>query len=245
MQQHIYAIYGLVRVADEVVDTYRGTDGERILRELEAEVYSALTHGYSANPIVHSYALTARQFGIGRELIQPFFASMYMDLNPVAYTKKKYDAYIYGSAEVVGLMCLRVFLDGDTEAYRRLEPGARALGSAYQKVNFLRDIAADHHELGRIYFPGLSFDTFDDTAKQAIVEEIEGEFAQARIAIEQLPQSSRGAVSLSVSYYAKLLSIVKKTPANVIKQERIRVNNPTKAILFLRAQALRVVSYGR
>lgn len=244
LRPHIYAIYGLVRIADEVVDTYRGDDRQTILKKLENEVYDALQRGYSANPIVHSFTQTARAYGIKKELIAPFFASMTMDVRPEVYTQKKYETYIYGSAEVIGLMCLRVFLDGDTAAYKRLEGGARALGSAYQKVNFLRDIAADYKELGRVYFPGVSFDTFNDEVKAVLIYDIENDFKRARGAIAKLPKESRRAVELSLAYYNELLEKLKRTPASVIKRQRIRVNWWGKTLLFWRALAQRVTVSG-
>ena len=245
MQQHIYAIYGLVRIADEIVDTYKGKDSKELLSGLEAEVYAAIRRGYSPNPVVQSFALTAKQFGISRTLIHPFFVSMHMDIEPVEYTKKLYERYIYGSAEVVGLMCLRVFLGGDDVAYKKLENGARSLGSAYQKVNFLRDLRADYAELGRIYFPGVTFDTFDDTAKRAIVTDIERDFVKAKQAASKLPASSRNAVELSITYYEALLQKISRTPAGVIKQQRIRLNGTAKTRLLLQATARKAVRRGR
>jgi phytoene/squalene synthetase len=149
IRQHIYDIYGLTRIADEIVDTYHGPHAEAMLNELEAETYRAMERGYSANPIVHAFQATARQFGITQALLKPFFASMRTDLTKKSFTASQYQAYIYGSAEVVGLMCLRVFCNGDDARYDSLKDGASKLGAAYQKVNFLRDIAEDYKELGR------------------------------------------------------------------------------------------------
>lgn len=242
IRPHIYAIYGLVRIADEAVDTYRGADAGQVLHNLEDEVYAALGRGYSTNPVVQSFVLTANQFGIGRELIQPFFASMALDLTPAAFTQQRYESYIYGSAEVIGLMCLRVFVHGDAVRYNQLEQGARALGAAYQKVNFLRDMAADYRQLGRVYFPGIVFETFDDTAKDKIIADIENDFAVARIAAARLPAGSQKAVQLSITYYGALLKKLKKTPSAVITQKRIRINGASKAILFFRAVIRRNIS---
>lgn len=235
IRPHIYAIYGLVRIADEAVDTYRGTDAGQVLHNLEEEVYAAVHRGYSTNPVVQSFALTASRFGIGRSLIQPFFASMAMDATPTIFTTERYQAYIYGSAEVVGLMCLRVFVQGNNKAYIQLEEGARALGAAYQKVNFLRDMAADYRQLGRVYFPGVTFETFDDAARDEIIADIEKDFTEAKQAASRLPVGSRKAVQLSITYYGALLKKLKKTPSAVIAQKRVRINDASKAIIFSRA----------
>lgn len=236
LRQYIYAIYGLVRIADEVVDTYRGRDVEVIIDALEKDVYAAIKRGYSTNPIIQAFAVTARAYGIDRSLIAPFFKSMKMDLSPTLYTTKKYQDYIHGSAEVIGLMCLKVFCEKDQKQYDRLERGAIALGSAYQKVNFLRDIAADYHELGRLYFPDTTFETFDEKAKAKIIKDIEKDFALAAKAIPKLPDNSRQAVELSSIYYRALLDKIKKTPAETIKQKRVRINNFQKALLLAKAR---------
>lgn len=233
IRPHIYAIYGLVRIADEVVDVYRGNDSLVLLRELEVEVYASLERGYSVNPVVQSFSQTASKFGITEELIRPFFESMAMDITPAEYTEELYERYIYGSAEVIGLMCLKVFVYGNAEEYARLESGARALGSAYQKVNFLRDMAADYNELGRVYFPGVTFDRFDEAAKLEIIQDIEAELTRAKRALVNLPLSSRRAVGLSVAYYEALLKKLKQTSAADIKQRRVRINNGHKLLLFI------------
>lgn len=162
LRTHIYAIYGLVRIADEIVDTYRGNDARELLDELETDTYRSIGSGYSANPVVHAYALTARTFGIERPVIEAFFSSMRMDITGYENTPENYERYIHGSAEAVGLMCLSAFVDGDTELYGELSGGASALGAAYQKINFLRDLASDTSELDRWYFPGSTYQTFDD-----------------------------------------------------------------------------------
>lgn len=235
IRDDIYAIYGLVRIADEIVDTYRGADARSLLEDLESATYAAIERGYDTNPIVHSYALTAKKYGIDSELIRPFFASMAMDLAPAEYTDELYESYIYGSAEVVGLMCLRVFCAGDGARYDELKPGAQALGSAYQKVNFLRDIAADYRELGRLYFPGVTYDGFDDEEKQRIISDIERDFEKARAYADKLPASSRRAVKLSMSYYGELLKRITYTSAATLKKERVRIGNARKVALLIHA----------
>lgn len=234
IQPHIYAIYGLVRIADEVVDTYKGRGAAKLLNELERATYTAIKSGYSTNPIVHAFALTARVYGINNVLIAPFFDSMRMDLAPQNYSEDKYKSYIHGSAEVVGLMCLRVFCLGNDAEYERLAPGAAALGSAYQKVNFLRDLAADYKGLGRLYFPGVAFDTFDDSAKHTIIADIKNDFEQAADALRQLPSSSRKATLISYVYYNELLHKLESTPAATIKKTRIRVPSRRKLTLIAR-----------
>lgn len=225
----IYAIYGLVRVADEIVDTYRGDDAHDLLSRLEADTYAAIARGYSPDVIVHAFARTAGRYGIGEDLVRPFFESMAMDLRPAAFDRQRYDAYIYGSAEVVGLMCLRVFVGGDQARYDQLAPGARALGAAYQKVNFLRDLAADRQELGRQYFPQLQTHELDEDIKRAIIDEIGQDFATARDYIGRLPLSARDAVRTSYRYYGALLDTLRATPADTIVRQRIRVADSRKA----------------
>lgn len=237
IRPHIYAIYGLVRIADEIVDTYKGGDQAALLVDLETETYAALQRGYSSNPLVHAFAITARQCGIDKELIGPFFASMRMDLEPRTYDQQAYDEYIYGSAEVIGLMCLKVFVGGNTAQYGHLSSGARRLGAAYQKVNFLRDVAADHHDLGRFYFPGTSFDSLDAAAKLAIITDIRNDFAAAKPYVHQLPVSARKAVQLSYRYYDALLVTLAATPVDTIKQRRISVPRAKKLQLLLATRA--------
>lgn len=237
MRPHIYAIYGLVRIADEIVDTYRGEDAAEILARLEADVYTAIERGYDTNPIIHAFALTAKHYDISKEIIAPFFESMAMDLRPVEYMQELYERYIYGSAEVVGLMCLKVFCDGDQLQYGELKSGATALGSAYQKVNFLRDIAADYDELGRLYFPGVTYDTFSEADKTAIVNDIEKDFDEARRYIKKLPAGCRRAVTLSAVYYGELLNEIKRTQADVLKTKRIRIGNGRKLWLYAKVRS--------
>jgi phytoene synthase len=232
IRRHIYAIYGLVRIADEIVDTYPGTDRRQQLDSFEAETYIAIRSGYSTNPIIHAFSLTVREYGIKKKLITAFFKSMRMDLDPKVYTETLYKTYIYGSAEVIGLMCLRIFCDKDETLYSSLESGAKALGAAYQKINFLRDLAADYKQLGRLYFPGLTFDSFNDKTKQTIIKDIRKDIALASDSLMRLPKSSRIAVSTSLAYYLKLLDKLAQLPANEIKKKRVRINNTHKLLLL-------------
>jgi phytoene synthase len=232
IRRHIYAIYGLVRIADEIVDTYPGTDRRQQLDSFEAETYIAIRSGYSTNPIIHAFSLTVREYGIKKKLITAFFKSMRMDLDPKVYTETLYKTYIYGSAEVIGLMCLRIFCDKDETLYSSLESGAKALGAAYQKINFLRDLAADYKQLGRLYFPGLTFDSFNDKTKQTIIKDIRKDIALASDSLMRLPKSSRIAVSTSLAYYLKLLDKLAQLPASEIKKKRVRINNTHKLLLL-------------
>lgn len=228
----IYAIYGLVRIADEIVDTYRGSDAEDLLNRLESDVYAAIERDYDVNPIIHAFSKTAKKYHIDATLIAPFFESMAMDLRPAEYTKELYERYIYGSAEVVGLMCLKVFCGGDAIQYAALEPGARALGSAYQKINFLRDIKADYEELGRLYFPGIEYESFDEQSKSMVINDIVADLVVAKEYVGKLPHNSQKAVSLSLLYYEELLYKIKKTPAATLKRQRVRIADARKALLM-------------
>jgi 15-cis-phytoene synthase len=239
IRQQVYNIYGIVRLADEIVDTYGGDDSRQLLDSLEAEVYASLGRGYSSNTIVHAFMLTARQYGIGKDLLAPFFASMAMDAPGGRYTPADYKAYIHGSAEVVGLMCLRVFCGGDPDAYRQLRPGAMALGAAFQKVNFLRDLSDDHARLGRFYFPKGSFEAFDEAAKQAVIADIRHDLEQARPAIRALPSSVRPAVATAAVMYGALLEKLEATPADTLRQQRVRIGDGRKLWLFARAAVTR------
>ena len=239
VRKHIYAIYGLVRIADEVVDTYTGSDQLAVLDQLEQDTYASWKTGYSTNPIIHAFVSTARQFSMDKKLVTAFFHSMRLDTTPHHYTQKLYEEYIYGSAEVIGLMCLVVFCEGDKKQYEQLAPGARRLGAAYQKVNFLRDIANDHEQLGRWYFPTGSFDTFDNAAKNAIIADIQSDFDAAESAIHGLPKNIQPAVDLSRSYYQTLLDKLTVTPAAMLKTSRVRVNDGFKAGLLARAHVRR------
>jgi phytoene synthase len=233
IRQHIYAIYGLTRVADEIVDSYNGPDAAAMLDELEAETYRSMSRRYSSNPIVHSFQNSAQVCGITPSLLRPFFASMRNDLTAKRFTASEYQQYIHGSAEVVGLMCLKVFCRGDDNQYRRLEAGASALGAAYQKINFLRDMAADQRELGRYYFPIGNFEGFDDAIRDQVVADIDQDLTVAGPAIERLPRGARRAVRASYQYYGLLLSKLRIAPATTLKTKRLRVNNARKLTSFV------------
>lgn len=232
IRPHVYNIYGLVRIADEIVDTYRGPDAGQLLEDLERETYGAIDRGYSANVIVQAFVLTARKFHIGHQLIKPFFDSMRSDLSPRGFDRRTYQTYIYGSAEVVGLMCLRVFTAGDDKAYAELAPGARALGSAFQKVNFLRDLGDDNATLGRAYFPELQQQTLDEASKRLIIADIDKDFTLAAPYVKRLPVSARPAVEASYRYYQELLDALRAAPAETISRSRIRVPDGRKLWLL-------------
>lgn len=232
---HIYNIYGLVRIADEIVDTYTGNDRQKHLDDLEQEVSRAISTGYSSNLIVHAFQITARSRVIDRPLIEPFFASMRMDCQPVRYNKALYRRYVYGSAEVVGLMCLKTFVED--AVYDELQLGASRLGAAFQKVNFLRDMAEDYQLRQRYYFPQGSFDSFDDAVKAAIIADIRDDFQAAEAAIYRLPDSARPAVLTAYDYFTLLLAKLEATPAEDIKHRRVRIPDSTKVWLLARRMA--------
>jgi phytoene/squalene synthetase len=225
-----------VRIADEIVDTYRGNDARELLDELEADTYRSIGSGYSANPVVHAYALTARTFEIEKPVIEAFFASMRMDITGYENIPENYEKYVYGSAEAVGLMCLSAFVEGDKTKYVELSDGARALGAAYQKINFLRDLASDKSELNRWYFPGSTYQTFDDEDKRLIVQDIQQDISAARVALEKLPRSSRRAVNLSLAYYDLLLRRLESANVDELKQRRLRVPDARKIALYVKAK---------
>jgi 15-cis-phytoene synthase len=231
-RRHIYNIYGLVRIADEIVDTYQGNDMVALLDELEAEVYAAIKRRYSTNVIVHAFMVTATEKGIAAELIRPFFASMRTDIQKKTYTQKQYETYIYGSAEVVGLMCLKVFV-GQKE-YEKLKGGAAALGAAFQKINFLRDIRDDYEVRGRYYFPIDSYETFSESTKNEIITDIEKDIVSAKIALPHLPQRARRAVNIALAYYQRLLAQLAESSAKDIKSKRMSVPSYEKVLLTAR-----------
>ena len=233
IREAIYSIYGFVRFADEIVDSFHDFDKQALLDDFEAEYYKAFANGISLNPILNSFQQTVREFNIGDELIQSFLKSMKMDLIKSDYnTKAEYDDYIYGSADVVGLMCLKVFVAGQQERYEKLNHEAMRLGSAFQKVNFLRDLKDDNLVLNRNYFPGVDLNSFDDNAKAMIIAEIEEDFRVAKEGIKKLPIEAKFGVYTAYVYYRKLLRKLENTPSHEIGNTRIRVSNYTKAGLL-------------
>ena len=229
----IYAIYGFVRVADEIVDTFHQHDKEKLFRRFCEDTYLALDNGISTNPILNSFQDTVNKFKIDRKLIDAFLKSMEMDLSFSKYEESSYEEYIYGSAEVVGLMCLKVFCQGDEKNYEKLVAPARSLGSAFQKINFLRDFKSDFAERGRVYFPGIDFNNFTNDQKIEIEKEIEKEFNDAWKGVIQLPNGSKLGVSVAYIYYVTLFKKIRRIPAIKIKSERIRINNIQKIILLI------------
>lgn len=230
----IYAIYGFVRYADEIVDTFHDFDKAQLLASFKEDTYRALETKISLNPVLHAFQEVVHAYKIEYDLIEAFLRSMEMDLHQVVYDKEGYDDYIYGSAEVVGLMCLRVFCEGDESEYQRLKEPARSLGKAFQKVNFLRDIRSDFQERGRVYFPGVDFSLFNNEAKMQIEADIERDFAHAYQGILELPEGAKRGVFLAYAYYQRLFRKIRNLPARRIKQERIRVPNPLKFLILLR-----------
>ncbi|MBL0055623.1 MAG: phytoene/squalene synthase family protein [Chitinophagaceae bacterium] len=231
----IYNIYGFVRFADEIVDTFHQFHKEELLVEFKKETYAAIERGISLNPILHSFQHTVREFNIDHELIEAFFRSMEMDLSKTTYNSDGYRDYIYGSAEVVGLMCLYVFCEGDRAMYEKLKPSAQALGAAFQKVNFLRDVKADFEMLSRTYFPEVDFNNFTPAMKKQIEEDIALDFKNAYEGILQLPAKARFGVYVAYKYYLSLFRKIKKTtPANILEQ-RIRIPNYGKAYIVAKA----------
>jgi phytoene/squalene synthetase len=225
----IHAIYGLVRFADEIVDTFHGYDKAGLLKNFKEDTFKAIAAGISLNPILHAFQQTVQQFNIDQGLIRAFFNSMEMDLDKQQYhNAQELDDYIYGSAEVVGLMCLYVFCEGRREQFDLLKPAARSLGAAFQKVNFLRDIKADYQQLNRQYFPGMHFDSFDGALKQRIEAGIEKDFRDALAGIKQLPRKAKFGVYVAYRYYYSLFRKIRRLPAGEIMEKRVRINNAVK-----------------
>ncbi len=227
-QNPIYAIYGFVRYADEIVDTFHDYDKEKLLKRFRRDTYRAIDEGISLNPILHSFQMTVNKYDIDPELIETFLDSMKMDIYKHRYDREGYKRYILGSAEVVGLMCLKVFLDGDEKEYQRLKPYAMGLGSAFQKINFLRDLHADVNNLERVYFPELNGGRFDEETKKAIEDDIEKDFKQGYEGIKLLPKSTRFGVWLAYVYFYALFRKIKKLQPETIMSERVRIPNRRK-----------------
>jgi phytoene synthase len=229
----IYAIYGFVRLADEIVDSFHDYDKVALLAKFRRDCFEAIDEGISLNPILHTFQQVVNQFQIERELITLFLESMEMDLQRETYTPEKYERYILGSAQVVGLMCLHVFTNGDKTAYECLKDAAMMLGSAFQKVNFLRDINADYYVLSRTYFPDVDLSTFSDSEKKQIETDIQREFDAALVGIRNLPETSRRGVYLAYVYYQKLFDKIKNKSAKQVLEARIRISNLRKfALMF-------------
>ncbi|MEO8150269.1 MAG: phytoene/squalene synthase family protein [Bacteroidia bacterium] len=229
----IYSIYGFVRFADEIVDSFHGYDKKYLLDKFKSDTEDAIKNKISLNPILNAFQNVVHQYQIEQKLIDTFLLSMEMDLEKVDYSEEKYQQYILGSAEVVGLMCLHVFTEGDKELYERLKPFAMKLGAAFQKVNFLRDINADYSTLGRTYFPNINITQFTSREKKLIEQEIENDFNEALIGIRKLPRSSQGGVYLAYVYYKSLFRKIKNIPAHRVLTERIRIPNGQKFALMI------------
>lgn len=231
----IYAIYGYVRLADEIVDSFHGYDKEMLLKRFREQTDEALNEKISLNPILHSFQEIVHKYDIDFKLIKQFLHSMEMDLQQVDYNSDLYKEYIFGSAEVVGLMCLQVFTDGDKQKYEELKPYAMKLGSAFQKVNFLRDLKDDYQVLGRTYFPNIEMNVFDNAVKKQIEQEIDEEFSEALIGIKKLPSSSKFGVYLAYKYYLSLFRKIKSKSSNEILNQRVRVPNSSKAYVAFKS----------
>ena len=233
IRQDIYNIYGFVRFADEIVDSFHEYDKETLFTLFESDLENALHHKISLNPILNSFQHTVNRYEIPKELIDAFMKSMKLDLHKSEYkTTEEYQEYIYGSADVVGLMCLKVFVNGNDTKFDELKESAMRLGSAFQKVNFLRDLKADYEELNRTYFPNTDLNQLDETSKQIIIAEIEADFEAGFEGIRKLPIEAKFGVYTAYVYYKKLLSKLKKTPSLAIKNTRIRVPDYQKVGLL-------------
>jgi phytoene synthase len=235
IRNDVHALYGFVRLADEIVDSFHGFDKDELLAEFKNDTYKAIKQKISLNPVLHSFQETVNKYQIDHALIDQFLHSMEMDLNPVEYDQSNYEEYILGSAEVVGLMCLKVFVYGDNDKYLELKPYAMKLGSAFQKINFLRDLKADFEELGRVYFPNIGEAGITVQDKLDIEKEIQAEFDEAYIGIKKLPKSSRFGVYVSYVYYTKLLKKIQRKDAAELMSERVSVSTKSKAALFAKS----------
>jgi phytoene/squalene synthetase len=235
LRQPIYDVYGLVRYADEIVDTFHDFDKAKLLAQFKIDTYTAIEQGISLNPILHRFQLTFRKYNIGQDLVEAFFNSMEMDLSKQDYDAAAYQNYIYGSAEVVGLMCLHIFCDGNKEKYEQLRSSAQSLGAAFQKVNFLRDIKADFEGLERMYFPNCDFTNFKPEDKQQIEADIQADFSAALKGIKVLPIKARFGVYVAYKYYYTLYKKIRNTQHDSILHTRIRI--PDYGKLFILAKA--------
>lgn len=237
MRRHIESVYAMVRVGDEIVDTYMGADADALLDGFEAEVHRAMNGRFSTNLVAHAFGATAREVGIDRTMVDPFFASMRMDLERTEHDQASFERYVFGSAEVVGEMCLAVFVNtgaGARPLDEDLRAGARRLGAAYQKVNFLRDLGADSDRLGRSYFPGITAATLTDQQLAGLVADCRSDIEAARATLPGLPRRARIAVGTTVDIYERLLAQIETTPASALVATRVRVGDPTKIALAAR-----------
>jgi phytoene/squalene synthetase len=239
----IYSIYAYVRYADEIVDTFHEHNKTELLSRFKQDTFVAIKEKISLNPVLHSFQLVVNQYNIDHSLIIAFLHSMEMDLAQQTFTEETYQEYIYGSAEVVGLMCLNVFCDGDVNEYQKLESSAKSLGAAFQKVNFLRDIKSDFDVRGRIYFPGVDFSNFSEKDKSIIESDIAKDFEDALVGIKNLPKGARGGVYLAYAYYLQLFKKIKKLPSTSIQLERIRVPDYVKMTLLAKTLFLDRLNY--
>ncbi len=231
----VYAVYGFVRYADEIVDTFHGKNKQELLQRFKEDTFRAIEEEISLNPVLHSFQMIVNKYGIDHDLIEAFLYSMEMDLDQTLHDQDSYEKYIYGSAEVVGLMCLRIFCEGDRKKYDDLLDSARSLGSAFQKVNFLRDIKSDFDDRGRVYFPGVDFNQFTLEDKKIIEKDIEKDFQDALIGIKRLPKGARGGVYLAYVYYVQLFKKIKRLPPRKILSERVRVPDSIKMLLWTKS----------
>lgn len=239
----IYSIYGFVRLADEIVDSFHNYNKKELLERFTTQTWEALDEKISLNPILHSFQETVLKYEIDRTLIVQFLKSMTMDLDKTQYSSELYKEYIFGSAEVVGLMCLQVFVNGNKQEYEKLKPYAMRLGSAFQKINFLRDLKDDYQRLGRTYFPDIDMAVFDKNIKQQIEKDILEDFNEALIGIKKLPNSSKFGVYLAYQYYVCLFNKIKKLPAEVILKERVRIPNSLKISVAMRSYLQYKIAY--
>lgn len=239
----IYAIYGFVRYADEIVDTFHEHDKKELLLRFKKDTYTSIAEKISLNPVLHSFQEVVNKYNIDLDLIEAFLVSMEMDLSKKEYSDPEYKKYIYGSAEVVGLMCLKVFCEGDQKYYQSLLEPAKSLGSAFQKVNFLRDIKSDFDERGRIYFPGVDFSNFTGKDKFEIEEDIRMDFQNSLVGIKNLPKGVRSGVYLAYVYYQVLFRKITKLSPETIKTKRIRIPNFRKLLLLMRSYLFHKFNY--
>ena len=243
MHSAIHGIYGFVRLADEIVDTFHDADKETLLAEFKVETYKAIAQGISLNPVLHAFQMTVNKYNIEHHLIEAFFKSMESDLYETVYDDEGYKEYIYGSAEVVGLMCMRVFAEGNDKLYEQLKGPARSLGAAFQKVNFLRDMNSDHMDRGRVYFPGIDFNNFGDQAKKKIENEVANDFIAAYRGIMELPDGAQEGVMLAYRYYMDLFASIQLASAEKLKDSRIRVPDSKKILMLLSTLIYRFLGF--